>query len=228
MIGFLRGKIIEMDQNRWIVGSDVGYSVLVPGQPEYTIKPLDSTVELFIHTEVRETAIDLFGFITRSEKELFQTLLNINGLGPKACIQLLSAGSPGALMDAIFNGDRDYLVKIPGVGKKTAERILLEAKDPLKKKQELGRFPDLKKAVVTHSSQSKSTSILEHQERNEAKLALLGLGYREPEIETALQQLSSGSDLENAEKSTQAWIKKALKLLNRNLNRKSSWNSKEL
>jgi Holliday junction DNA helicase RuvA len=215
MIGFLQGKIIDIDQGRWIIGNEVGYLVSVPSQPAYLNFKISSEVKLYIHTIVREDALDLYGFLTKSEKELFLTFLSINGLGPKASLNLLSTASPGSIIDAIFAQDREALTSVPGIGKKTAERILLEAKDPLKKKLESGQMSDLKSRIFEPNPNTTPSVPVQgaysHPLFSETKMALIALGYKDAEVDTVLQKLMSGKI--PSDQKTEDWIKNALQYL---------------
>ncbi len=132
MIAHLRGTIFEKHPNEVIVeAGGVGYAVQIPIST-YTVLPdAGVTVSLRIHTHVREDALLLFGFMTVEEKFVFERLITVSGIGPKLAITVLSGLATSDLVAAIRGGDLARLVRIPGVGKKTAERIVLELKDKL-------------------------------------------------------------------------------------------------
>ena len=132
MIAHLRGSLLEKQPNRIIVDvGGVGYDVSVPLSTFYGLGEAGATVALRIHTHVREDALALFGFATRLEQELFERLIGVSGIGPKLALAVLSGIEPPDLIRAIERGDVARLTAIPGVGKKTAERIVLELKDRL-------------------------------------------------------------------------------------------------
>jgi Holliday junction DNA helicase RuvA len=132
MIAFLRGKLLEKHPNQVIVETGgVGYDVLIPISTFSALPEAGSEVKLRIHTHVREDALALFGFLTSEEKTIFERLISVSGIGPKLAITVLSGLSTADLIPAIRNGDVAQLVRIPGVGKKTAERMVLELKDKL-------------------------------------------------------------------------------------------------
>src|SRR5260370_21638529 len=132
MIAFLRGKILEKHPNQVIVETGgVGYDVLIPISTFSSLPEAGSEVRLRIHTNVREDALALFGFLTGEEKTIFERLISVGGIGPKLAITVLSGLPTSDLIYAIRNGAVEQLVRIPGVGKKTAERIVLELKDKL-------------------------------------------------------------------------------------------------
>ncbi len=131
MIAHLRGELIEKHPHQAIVDcGGVGYDVAIPVST-FTQLPAAGLVSLHIHTVVREDAIALFGFATRPEKELFERLITVSGIGPKLAITALSGMASEDLVAAIRSGDITRLTRIPGVGKKTAERMVVELRDKL-------------------------------------------------------------------------------------------------
>ena len=132
MIAFLRGALLEKHPNQVIVDvQGVGYDVTIPVSTFSSLGDAGSEVRLVIHTHVREDAIALFGFLTTNEKLIFEKLLGVTGIGPKLAVTVLSGLPIGELVGAIRGNHLTSLVKIPGVGKKTAERMVLELKDKL-------------------------------------------------------------------------------------------------
>jgi len=132
MIAHLRGTILEKHPNQVIVESGgVGYDVTVPISTYTALPAAGSEVRLRIHTHVREDALSLYGFLTVEEKVLFEKLIGVSGIGPKLAVTVLSGLPTAELIASIRQGQADNLVRIPGVGKKTAERIVLELRDKL-------------------------------------------------------------------------------------------------
>jgi Holliday junction DNA helicase RuvA len=132
MIAFLRGTLLEKHPNQVIVDtSGVGYDVLIPVSTFSALPDTGAEVRLRIHTHVREDALLLYGFVTAAEKAIFEKLISVSGIGPSVAIKVLSGLNTTDLVTAIRNSQVDQLVRIPGVGKKTAERIVLELKDKL-------------------------------------------------------------------------------------------------
>ena len=132
MIGHLRGTVLEKRPNQVIVeAAGVGYDVQIPISTYTSLPAEGAAVALRIYTHVREDALLLFGFATGEEKTLFERLISVSGIGPKLAVTVLSGLPTPDLISAIRNGDVQRLVRIPGVGKKTAERIVLELKDKL-------------------------------------------------------------------------------------------------
>src|SRR5512145_2251374 len=132
MIAYLRGAILEKHPNQVIVDAGgVGYDVTIPISTYSALPAVGAEVRLRIHTHVREDALALFGFLTQEEKTLFERLIDVSGIGPKLAVTVLSGLPTTDLIAAIRHGHVEQLVRIPGVGKKTAERIVLELRDKL-------------------------------------------------------------------------------------------------
>ena len=172
MIAHLRGTILEKQPNRVVVDvGGVGYDVAVPLSTFYGLADVGGPVSLRVHTHVREDAIALFGFATPLELELFQRLIGISGIGPKVGLAVLSGIEPAELIGAIERGDLARLTAIPGVGKKTSERIVLELKD---------RLP--KTVAVAAANVVADVPAL----RDDLLSALINLGYHRPLAEKAV------------------------------------------
>src|SRR5437016_9095297 len=132
MIAFLRGTLLEKHPNQVIVDTNgVGYDVSIPVSTFSALPDAGAEVRLRIHTHVREDALLLYGFVTAAEKAIFEKLISVSSIGPSVAIKVLSGLNTSELITAIRNSQIDQLVRIPGVGKKTAERIVLELKDKL-------------------------------------------------------------------------------------------------
>lgn len=132
MIAFLRGTLLEKHPNEVIVETNgVGYDVLIPVSTYSALPDTGAEVRLRVYTHVREDALLLYGFVTATEKAIFEKLISVSGIGPSLAIKVLSGLNTDDLIAAIRNSQVDQLVRIPGVGKKTAERIVLELKDKL-------------------------------------------------------------------------------------------------
>jgi len=132
MIGHLRGQLAEKRPSQVIVDvGGVGYQVAVPLSTFYALGELRENVTLLIHTHLREDSIALYGFLTSREKQFFELLLSASGVGPVLALKILSGMSVEELVPAIRTGDLPRLTRIPGVGRKTAERIVVELKDKL-------------------------------------------------------------------------------------------------
>ena len=130
MIAFLEGAIAEKSGDRVVVGvAGTGYEVLVPAQTLAKLPPPGRTARLFTRLQVRDDAMVLYGFISAEERELFDLLITVSGVGPKMALAILSILNPDVLRRAVASGDVDALTLVPGVGKKVAGRVLLDLKD---------------------------------------------------------------------------------------------------
>ena len=202
MIASLRGVLLEKHPNQVLVDvHGVGYDVTIPVSTFSSLPEAGREVTLRIHTHVREDALLLFGFLTMNEKLLFERLTGVTGIGPKLAITVLSGLPVGDLVAAIRGGALDVLVRVPGIGKKTAERIVLELKDKL----------DLLGAVASSSQISpvKSRSSFSQAEEDVIS-ALINFGSNRASSETAVlkakQEGASGDDFESL-------FRRALKLV---------------
>ena len=184
MIAFLRGRVLDKHPNRIILDvSGVGYEVHVPLSTYYEIGDVGSDVSLHVHTHVREDALNLFGFLTPLEQLLFQRLIAISGIGPKLAVAVLSGIGSRELVTAVQHADIARLTRIPGVGKKTAERIVLELKD------RLGDVPA--QADIAGAQPSTGDRL-----RTDLISALENLGYHRPPAEKAVDAtLKSDGDV---------------------------------
>src|SRR6202166_282385 len=132
MIGLLRGQLAEKRPNQVLVDvAGVGYQVSIPLSTFYALGPLREDVTLLIHTHLREDSIALYGFLTNREKHFFELLISASGVGPSLALKILSGMSVDELLPAIRANDLVRLTRIPGVGRKTAERIVVELRDKL-------------------------------------------------------------------------------------------------
>src|SRR5213075_3283944 len=132
MIALLRGVLVEKHPNQAIVETGgVGYDVTIPVSTFTKLPDMGAEVRLRIHTHVREDALSLYGFLTQDEKALFEKLISVSGIGPTLAIKILSGLAAADLILSIRRGEVEKLVKIPGIGKKTAERMVLELRDKL-------------------------------------------------------------------------------------------------
>jgi Holliday junction DNA helicase RuvA len=203
MLAYLEGIIKERQNGEMIllVGSGpqgfVGYQVKTPDHPRYeTLIPGDRA-EVYLYSHVREDAFDLFGFLNTQEKNLFTTLLSVSGVGPKMALALLSHTDDVNLIDMILTEDKAGLTSISGVGKKTAERMVLELKDIIQKKIQAGLLRSSQGGSKAGGSQGSSAGADGAVDRGsklfiEAYLALQGLGFKELQakqmVEAALKK----------------------------------------
>jgi holliday junction DNA helicase RuvA len=173
VIAHLRGRILEKHPNRLVVDVEgVGYEVFVPLSTFYGLGEPGSEIALRIRTHVREDAFLLYGFATILEQDLFERLIGVSGIGPKVALAVLSGIEPPELVRAIERGDLARLTAIPGVGKKTSERIVLELKD---------RLPRVESPAV-----GPGASLVPSGLREDLLSALTNLGYHRPLAEKAV------------------------------------------
>jgi holliday junction DNA helicase RuvA len=178
MIAQIRGTLLEKAPSRLIVDvGGVGYDVQVPLSTFYVVGEAGGIVTLRIHTHVREDVIALYGFATPLEHDVFERLIAISGVGPKLALAVLSGIEPTELIRAVREQDIARLTAIPGIGKKTAERISLELKD---------RLP----TTMSAAGQPAAATSAEDQLRTDLLSALLNLGYQRPAVEKAIDKVT--------------------------------------
>jgi len=176
MIAFLRGRIVDKQPNRIIIDiQGVGYDVHVPLSTFYEIGEVGTDVALRVHTHVREDVLQLYGFLTELERQLFERLIAISGIGPKLAVAVLSGMDPRELVTAVQRADVARLTGIPGVGKKTAERIVLELKDRLAQ------------IVMPAAADTAPPASAADRLRADLLSALQNLGYHRPQAEKAIE-----------------------------------------
>jgi len=186
MIGLLRGRLLEKRPNQVILDvGGVGYLVAVPLSTFAALGDLHAEVTLLIHTHVREDALSLYGFLSAREKHFFELLLGASGVGPSLALKILSGMNVEELVPAIRTGDLARLTKIPGVGRKTAERMVVELKDKL--------------GAVTIETEKPAPSSPAGVEAD-VKSALLNLGYDERAADAALTEAKREVGTSNFEK----------------------------
>jgi Holliday junction DNA helicase RuvA len=192
VIGSLRGQVLERDLGGWVLieVAGVGYVVHVSPRALAELEP-SAPAFVYVHHHIREDAQQLYGFLTRDERATFQTLIGAHGVGPALAMAIIATHPPVALVDIVANGDVAALTLVPGVGKKTAERLLIELKSRL-------RVPVLD--AVGGGGMGTSSAVADVRE------ALSNLGYADTEIRDALRELPHGED-------ASALLRDALKLL---------------
>lgn len=199
MIATLRGNVTELG-NRYVVVdiSGIGYKIFVTDDAAHTLK-VGAETSFWTHMAVREDSQDLYGFLSKKERDFFEMLISISGIGPKSALNILSLVSVDALASSIKTGSVAHLVKVSGIGRKTAEKIVLELKD------KLGGF----------ASEYTDTMSTDMSSDMDAIMALQSLGYEADEAREALKKVSIATDKENGGKEMDIGvkIKAALKVL---------------
>jgi holliday junction DNA helicase RuvA len=160
----------------------IGYLVLIPLNVFYHLPDIGAPMSLQIHTHVREDALQLFGFRDLAEKQVFLLLMGVSGIGPKLALNILSGIPAEDLARALRNGDQIRLVSIPGVGRKLAERMIVELKD---------KFTNLTPVTLDNTSKPEASS----QKMQDAVSALINLGYKKPEIEKTVRDVLKNREL---------------------------------
>jgi len=191
MIGRIRGKLVEKLPPEVLIDvAGVGYEIQMPMTSLYQLPEPGSEVTVYTHFVVREDAQLLFGFADRQERALFRELIKANGVGPKMALTIMSGMSAGQFVQAVNQSDVASLVKLPGVGKKTAERLLVEMKDRLK-----NLFGDTDAMVVSNTAVEQETlvSLPPAGAKEEAFSALMALGYKQAQAEKMLKSVFNES-----------------------------------
>lgn len=205
MIARLKGILVDSDFNQVIIDvNGVGYLVFIPVSTFDKLPLPGHEVTLLINTQVREDAINLYGFATSGEKVLFEQLMTVNGVGAKLALAILSSMPTAAFCSAIISGNIDAMKKIPGVGKKTAERLLLEMRDKIDKLS-------LAAGPVPNSAAANVPDTL-RETVNDAIRALEGLGYKRDRITGVLNEYIGSAD--ESECTLENLIRNALRILN--------------
>jgi Holliday junction DNA helicase RuvA len=200
MIAFLRGRVLEKQPNKIIVDiQGVGYEVYVPLSTYYDVGEPPADVALRIYTHVREDALQLYGFLTELERHLFERLIGISGIGPKLAIAVLSGMDPRELVGAVQAGNVARLTGIPGVGKKTAERIVLELKD---------RLAQL--AAPAFAGEPPAAAAPERL-RTDLLSALQNLGYHRPQAEKAIDSTLNTLDEPTFERALKSALRELMR-----------------
>lgn len=189
MIGSIRGKItLKTEKFLILETSGVGYKISISPDTLSKTGKLGEEIMLWTHTHVREDALDLYGFLNRTELEFFEMLINVSGIGPRSALAILGIASIETLRKAIGTGDTSYLTKISGIGRKTAEKIVIELRD---------------KMADENKSEQSGTSL---RDELDALEALKSLGYSQNEARDALKKVTPDAN-------TNEKIREALKIL---------------
>ena len=200
MIAFLRGRVLDKQPNVLIVDvQGVGYQVHVPLSTYYDIGDQGAEIALHIHAHVREEAFHLYGFLTTIEQQLFERLITISGIGPKLAVAVLSGIGPVELVHAVQHGDVGRLTGIPGVGRKTAERMILELKD---------RLAHL---TLAQGTGDPSTVAPGDRLRDDLLSALQNLGYHRPLAEKAVDAMLSSTSEPSFERGLKAALRELMR-----------------
>lgn len=204
MISYIRGELCDIEEQKAIVDvNGVGYGIYMPQQALSLLPPIGQQVKIHTYLNIREDAMQLFGFLTKEDLNVFRLLIGVNGIGPKAGLNILSCLSPDELRFAVLSGDAKAISATPGIGKKTAEKLILELKDKLNIEDMLER--------AAHGSDSEDlascTDTASNTMQAEAVQALTALGYGSAESLRAVKKTSPECS------SVEDILKEALKFL---------------
>ncbi|TAN61882.1 Holliday junction branch migration protein RuvA [bacterium] len=202
MIARLSGRlIIKTIESVVLDAGGVGYEAFIPLSTYYKLPEIGEPVTLTVHTHLKDDAIVLYGFLTEDEKEAFKLLITVTGVGPKLAKNILSGIAPSELLSSIIESNRARLSSIPGIGAKTAERLLLELKD--KAREAMLRFSSVPSGVHTQTKDSRQYDVVS---------ALTNLGYKQLQAEDAVKKSKAAL---GAECDFQELLKESLKNISR-------------
>lgn len=200
MIAFIQGELCEVGQDTIIVAcQDIGYEIQVPVSVAQSLPNPGNRVKIYTYTYVREDALGLFGFLTKDDLTVFKLLITVNGVGPKAALAILSSMTADELRFAILAEDAKAISKAPGIGPKTAKRMIIELKDKL----------DLESMIDNHgdsSTYAPGNAEAAASVRDEVIMALTALGYSNTEAVRAVRAVSGADEMDS-----ETLLKQALK-----------------
>lgn len=201
MIRYIRGILTEADDQGIVVENQgIGYYIFIPGSMFAGSLPIGEEIRVYTYFHVKEDVMQLYGFLTRDDLQIFRLLLGVSGVGPKAGLGILSALSADELRFAVLSDDAAAIAKAPGIGKKTAQKLILELKDKL----------DLEEAFEQKlSHQAAAQDLPQGDERQEAVQALVALGYPSTEALRAVKKVE-GADAMTVEELLKAALRKMI------------------
>ncbi|MGI5932803.1 MAG: Holliday junction branch migration protein RuvA [Eubacterium sp.] len=202
MYAYIKGTLEETAADHIVVDNHgIGYNIQVSGRILDQLPALGEPVKLYTYTNVREDSFTLFGFLNREDVNLFRMLITVSGIGPKGGLAILSVFSADELRFAVLSGDDKTIARAPGIGKKTAQRLIIELKDKIHPEDVL---PDTDAEAPADAAAADSRS----RQRSEASMALVALGYSASDAARILSQISITEDSD-----TETILKEALKRL---------------
>lgn len=202
MISFIRGELVEVYEDMIVLENNgMGFNIRVPASLLTELGPVGDTVKVYTYLQVKEDDLSLFGFLTRDDLNVFKMLINVNGIGPKGALAILSTITPDDLRFAVLSDDVKLISSAPGIGAKTAQRLIIELKDKLK-------LSDAFEIALNNNAAKTDKNTAAMSARNDAVEALVALGYGSAE---ALKAVKKVDDAEN--KDSETILKEALKKL---------------
>lgn len=180
MISYIKGRLMEADESIIVVEtSGIGYNILVPSSLISELPSAGSEVKIYTYLYIREDAVNLYGFISRDDLKVFKLLIGVSGIGPKGALAVLSVMTPDDLRFAVLSEDAKAISKVPGIGNKTAQRLIIELKDKL----------SLEEAFEIKRTKSEDKENAYAEVRSEAVQALAALGYSQSDALRAVNML---------------------------------------
>lgn len=188
MIHFVRGNLAETGTDYVVLDNQgIGYLIYTPASVLDELPPIGGSVKMYTYMYVREDQLALYGFMTRDDLQIFKMLIGVSGIGPKGALGILSTISPNQFRFAVMSGDSKAISKAPGIGPKTAQKLIIELKDKLK-------LEDVFEDTTESISEPLDTN---HGAEKEAMMALVSLGYSESEAFKALKQIQVTPDMDS-------------------------------
>ena len=200
MISYIKGELVELTENAIVLDHDgMGFLIMMPASILAKLPAVGSELKVHTYLYVKEDALDLYGFLTKDDLKVFRLLITVSGIGPKGALAILSTMSPDDLRFAVLAGDSKTISKAPGIGSKTAQKLIIELKDKLKIEDVLDGGAD---GGYEPQSDMGDTAAAE------AVMALTALGYSSADATRAIRQVDGGADMDS-----EALLKAALKKL---------------
>ena len=200
MISYIKGELVELTENAIVLDHDgMGFLIMMPASILAKLRAIGSELKVHTYLYVKEDALDLYGFLTKDDLKVFRLLITVSGIGPKGALAILSTMSPDDLRFAVLAGDSKTISKAPGIGSKTAQKLIIELKDKLKIEDVLDGGAD---GGYEPQSDMGDTAAAE------AVMALTALGYSSADATRAVRQVDGGADMDS-----EALLKAALKKL---------------
>ena len=200
MISYIKGELVELTENAIVLDHDgMGFLIMMPASILAKLPAVGSELKVHTYLYVKEDALDLYGFLTKDDLKVFRLLITVSGIGPKGALAILSTMSPDDLRFAVLAGDSKTISKAPGIGSKTAQKLIIELKDKLKIEDVLDGGAD---GGYEPQSDMGDTAAAE------AVMALTALGYSSADATRAVRQVEGGADMDS-----EALLKAALKKL---------------
>lgn len=200
MISYIKGELVELTENAIVLDHDgMGFLIMMPASILSKLPAIGSELKVHTYLYVKEDALDLYGFLTKDDLKVFRLLITVSGIGPKGALAILSTMSPDDLRFAVLAGDSKTISKAPGIGSKTAQKLIIELKDKLKIEDVLDGGAD---GGYEPQNDMGDTAAAE------AVMALTALGYSSADATRAVRQVDGGADMDS-----EALLKAALKKL---------------